>query len=113
MSDLIGIRLATDEKPVRRTMLLDESWSSGLENAFIEPPQADVIETILRHCGLWCPSSPRAPPGGDGSVHHAASSDEPRELTFVDEATLCGRPADFPRRTSDARAVRARAGFRV
>ena len=30
--------------------------------AFIEPPQGEVIEKILRHCGLWCPSSPRAPP---------------------------------------------------
>ena len=29
--------------------------------AFIEPPQRDVIEKILRHCGLWCASSPRAP----------------------------------------------------
>jgi ribosomal protein S27E len=63
--------------------------------AFIEPPQADVIEKILRHCGLWRPSSPRAPPSGDGWVRdpdgdadsHAAS-DEPRELTFVDEATF-------------------------
>ena len=32
MSDLVGIRLATDEKPVRRTMLLDEPWSSGPEH---------------------------------------------------------------------------------
>ena len=37
--------------------------------AFIEPPQGDVIEKILRHCGLWQPSTPRAPPAGDGSVH--------------------------------------------
>ena len=37
--------------------------------AFIEPPQGDVIEKILRHCGLWCPSSPRAPPAGDLHVH--------------------------------------------
>ncbi|MDI9430747.1 MAG: transposase [Planctomycetota bacterium] len=28
--------------------------------AFIKPPQADVIEKILRHCGLW--HSSRAPP---------------------------------------------------
>ena len=27
--------------------------------AFIEPPQGDVIEKILRHCGRWCPASPR------------------------------------------------------
>jgi hypothetical protein len=32
---------------------------------------------------------------------------------FVDEAMLCGRPSDLPRRMSDARAVRAQAGFRV
>ena len=52
--------------------------------AFIEPPQADVIERILRHCGLWNPSSPRAPPAKDGWVHdpddpsdgRPASSDE-------------------------------------
>jgi hypothetical protein len=28
--------------------------------AFIEPPQVDLIEKILRHWGLWCPSSPLA-----------------------------------------------------
>jgi hypothetical protein len=33
--------------------------------SFIEPPQADVIEAILRHCGLWQASSPRAPPEMD------------------------------------------------
>ncbi len=54
--------------------------------AVIEPPQDEVIEKILRHCGLWHPSTPRAPPLGDGLVHDAdgdsdsqpASSDEPR-----------------------------------
>ena len=30
--------------------------------SFIEPPQADVIEAILTHCGLWQSRSPRAPP---------------------------------------------------
>ena len=29
--------------------------------SFIEPPQADVIEEILKHCGLWQSWSPRAP----------------------------------------------------
>jgi len=63
--------------------------------AFIEPPQGDVIEKILRQCGLWCPSSPRAPPAKDLRVHDPDSdwdsdsaSLEPRELTFVDEATF-------------------------
>jgi hypothetical protein len=71
--------------------------------AFIEPPQGDVIEKILRHCGLWHASRAppqsdgrRAPPAGDGSVHgprgfsdsQTASSDEPRELTYVDIDTF-------------------------
>jgi hypothetical protein len=64
--------------------------------AFIEPPQGDVIEKILRHCGLWHPSAPRAPPTGEGWVHdpdgdsdsQSASSDEPRELTYVDLDTF-------------------------
>jgi hypothetical protein len=63
--------------------------------AFIEPPQGDVIEKILRHCGLWCLASHRAPPAGDLHVHDPdgnwesdSASQEPRELTFVDEATF-------------------------
>jgi hypothetical protein len=32
---------------------------------FIEPPQGAVVEKILRHCGLWCPSAPPAPPAVD------------------------------------------------
>ena len=64
--------------------------------AFLEPPQAEVIERILRHCGLWNPSSPRAPPAKHGWVHDpddpsdgpTASSDEPRELTYVDMDTF-------------------------
>ena len=52
--------------------------------SFIEPPQTDVIERILRHCGLWCPSAPRAPPAGERAVHGPdGDSDEPRELTYV------------------------------
>ena len=63
--------------------------------AFIEPPQADVIEKILRHCGLWHASSPRASPAGDLRVHDPEGnwesdsvSQEPRKLTFVDAATF-------------------------
>ena len=37
--------------------------------AFIEPPQRDVIEKILRHCGLRPSSAPRAPPDVDGLAH--------------------------------------------
>ncbi|NLX99208.1 MAG: hypothetical protein GXY83_23980 [Rhodopirellula sp.] len=52
--------------------------------AFVEPPQQEVIEKILRHCGLWDPSPPRGPPAGEGSVH----DDERQELTYVDEDTF-------------------------
>jgi len=52
--------------------------------AFIEPPQQEVIEKILRHCDLWDPSPPRGPPAPEGSVH----DDELRELTYVDENTF-------------------------
>jgi len=51
--------------------------------AFIEPPQGDVIEKILRHCGLWHSPSPRAPPDG------------PRELTFVDEDAVWSETEAF------------------
>ena len=37
--------------------------------ALIDPPQGDVIEKILRHCGLWQPSTPRPPPGENGLVY--------------------------------------------
>ena len=47
--------------------------------AFIEPPQREVIEKILRHCGLWQSSEPRAPPDVDGLVH---------ELDYVDIDTF-------------------------
>ena len=30
--------------------------------SFIESRQADVLEKILRHCGLWEDPPPRAPP---------------------------------------------------
>ena len=51
--------------------------------SFIERCQADVIERILRHCGLWegpirTNAGPRAPP--DRS-HRAPS--EPRDIQFV------------------------------
>jgi hypothetical protein len=64
--------------------------------AFIEPPQGDVIERILKHCGLWQPSTPRPPPAGEGWVHdpdgdadsQTACPDEPLELTYVDIDTF-------------------------
>ena len=36
--------------------------------AFIERDQGDVIEKILRHCGLWEEAPARAPPAQEPSV---------------------------------------------
>ena len=63
--------------------------------SFIEPPQSDVIEEILKHCGLWQASSPRGPPGLDGlvleldaaysasSIDSSDQADESQELAYV------------------------------
>jgi hypothetical protein len=58
----------------------------------------NVIEKILRHCGLWNPASPRAPPAGDAEGHVAdeatespqskSSSAGSRERTYVDIDTF-------------------------
>ena len=56
--------------------------------AFIDPPQADVIDKILRHCDLWRCSAARAPPGGDGREGAGRSDREPKELTYVDMDTF-------------------------
>jgi hypothetical protein len=44
--------------------------------AYLEQPQADVIEKILRHCGLW--HATRAPPGDNG-FGHAPDDDSYRQ----------------------------------
>ena len=48
--------------------------------AFLEPSQGEAIEEILRHCGLWQASAPRAPPDADDLVQEtgSTSSDSPR-----------------------------------
>ena len=43
-------------------------------DVFAEPPQGEVIEKILQHCGLWQASAPRAPPDVDGLVLELDSS---------------------------------------
>jgi len=61
--------------------------------AFIEPPQVDVIEKIMRHCGLWHPHTPRPPldvsPQSTTDhrppTTHAAESEE---RTYVDMDTF-------------------------
>jgi hypothetical protein len=61
--------------------------------SFIEPPQAEVIEKIMRHCGLWHPHTPRPPPAAspqpatdDGSS--ATDAAESEERTYVDMDTF-------------------------
>ena len=68
--------------------------------SFMEPPQADVIEAILKHCGLWESRSPRAPPEVDewvleldaaysgNSLDAPNEAEESQELTYVDIDTL-------------------------
>ena len=62
--------------------------------AFLEAPQADVVEKILRHCGLW--HSSRAPPANGDFVH-----DEPRELVFVAEDAICAEADAFAHDAAD------------
>ena len=64
--------------------------------AFIEPPQGEVIEEILRHCGLWQSSIPRGPPDVDdlsleldaaysaSSIGSSDQADQSQELADVD-----------------------------
>ena len=60
-------------------------------------PQGEVIEKILRHCGLWRARAPRPPPDVEGLVHDldgcfsdspTGSCDQAGELTFVDMDTF-------------------------
>jgi hypothetical protein len=59
--------------------------------AFIDPPQSEVIEKILHHCGLCRHSAARPPPDVEGLVHGldgCFSHSESGELTFVDMDTF-------------------------
>ena len=68
--------------------------------AFIEPPQGEGIEKILKHCGLWQASAPRAPPDMDdlvleldaaysaSSISSTDQAAEPQDLTCVDIDTF-------------------------
>jgi len=49
--------------------------------SFIQPSQRDVIEKILRHCGLWEASS-RAPPPDD---RRPGPRPDLRELRYVSD----------------------------
>lgn len=50
--------------------------------AFIEPPQAEVIEKILKHCGLWQEPASRAPPDINGLAGELPFSFSKRESGF-------------------------------
>ena len=68
--------------------------------SFLEPPQADVIEEILKHCGLWQPRSPRGPPHvgqlvleldaaySGSSIDSPEEADQSQEPTYVDIDTF-------------------------
>jgi hypothetical protein len=53
--------------------------------SFIEPPQSEVIEKTLRHCGLWKASAPRGPPDPIDMAHDLDSEfmDQTTELTYI------------------------------
>ena len=57
--------------------------------SFIHPAQADVIEKILTHCGLWEQSS-RAPPLDDRA---APPTPDPGELRYVSDLQSVDEPA--------------------
>jgi hypothetical protein len=110
-----GVRAALPPSPVSVPARCSQTWAMLIKRvyeidplacpqcggqmkvvAFIEPPQGALIEKILRHCGLWQPSAPRAPPAFDACIHEVDclsddrtdSSDELRELTYVDIDTF-------------------------
>jgi len=67
--------------------------------SFIDPPQAEVIQKILRHCGLWQEPASRAPPDTAGLVQDLdfcfstkqnshSEPDQAQELTYVDIDTF-------------------------
>jgi len=64
------------------------------------PPQSEVIEKILRYCGLWKASEPRGPPDPVDMDHDPDSVllDCDAELTVVDIDTflVSGVVPSFP-----------------
>ena len=53
--------------------------------SFIQPPQEEVIEAILRHCGLWEEPAARAPPKTTGSE---PADEAPLQRVYVDLDTF-------------------------
>ena len=76
---------------------LKRLWLAPKYVPIIDPPQGEVIEKILRNCGLWRASAPRPPRDVAGLVRdldgcfsdrQTGSSDQAGELTFVDMHTF-------------------------
>ena len=90
--------------------------------SFIEPPQADVIEEILKHCGLWQSRSPRAPPDvhdlvleldaaySGSSIELPDQADQSQELTYVDITPSWRAPHSSPTEIGTG-AMRQRSGI--
>ena len=57
--------------------------------SFIRPAQRDVIERVLRHCGLW-DESPRAPPHDERA---APPKPGPGELRYLTDLEFVSEPA--------------------
>ncbi len=57
--------------------------------SFIQPTQADVIQNILKHCGLWQQPS-RAPPPDDRA---APREPDPGQLRYVSDLEFVDEPA--------------------
>ncbi len=67
--------------------------------SFIEPPQADVIEEILMHCGLWQARAARGPPEVDQVDHLVLELDASymdSSIDSQDQAELSGADLHRP-----------------
>ena len=62
--------------------------------AFIEPPQGEVIERILRHCGLWHPSTPRPPPADSAMPFGRGAGAEGDDAAFGLFGSMDGSDAE-------------------
>ena len=84
--------------------------------SFIERGQRDIVEKVLRHCGLWegplrTLATARAPPGRKTPDRESA---EPRELQLVLDPEFLYRPSapdfDMPGRIRGSRTRRSDRG---
>ncbi len=55
--------------------------------AFLDPPQGEVIEKMLRHCGLGQASARRLPPDVEGLVHDLDGCFSDGRTGFSDQAS--------------------------